>query len=286
MIFYCSTRFDLIHFYFQRNPRVPCPSIPEIDFSHWREEATQCRVNGIVIGQGNSRKISPCTSCTCTKEGVRYISDIQIKDFFSRFISCFQAQCQSLKINNCPQLIFEFGADAVRRDNICKTQCSFALNSPGNGLNFDPSSDTLQAPSLRPFGQPNPRGQQPQQNPTPTTPINQPTNNGNINLGGGGPINPNRPLRPQPPVSQSLNAPSPPNAFGAAIFNNRVPAQPPSALPVPPGPPRPPLRIPNPPGPVAFNPGSRPPQPNPGRQPRPLFNFLPRLPNLSELFGL
>eukprot|EP00095_Tigriopus_kingsejongensis_P003939 maker-scaffold473_size162088-snap-gene-0.25 protein:Tk03939 transcript:maker-scaffold473_size162088-snap-gene-0.25-mRNA-1 annotation:"hypothetical protein DAPPUDRAFT_42141" len=107
------------------NPRVPCPSVPDIDFSHWREEATQCRVNGVVINLGLSRKISPCTSCTCTKEG---------------------AQCQSLKINNCPQLIFEFGDEAVRRDNICKTQCSFALNSPGNG--FETNSDTLQAPSL------------------------------------------------------------------------------------------------------------------------------------------
>ena len=28
------------------------------------------------------------------------------------------------------------------------------------------------------------------------------------------------------------------------------------------------------------------PQVNPTRQPRPLFHFLPRLPNFSELFGL
>ena len=65
----------------------------------------------------------------------------------------FQAQCQSLKINNCRQLIEEFGDEAVRRDNICKTQCSFALNSLGNGgqhpddilITLD-TSDTLQAP--------------------------------------------------------------------------------------------------------------------------------------------
>ena len=43
--------------------------------------------------------------------------------------------------------LFEFGEEAVRRDNICKTQCSFALNAPsGNSLLFDPSSDQLQAP--------------------------------------------------------------------------------------------------------------------------------------------
>ena len=53
-----------------RNPRVPCRSLPDIDLSHWREEVTQCRVNGLDISLGSSRKISPCTSCTCTKEGV------------------------------------------------------------------------------------------------------------------------------------------------------------------------------------------------------------------------
>jgi hypothetical protein len=31
---------------------------------------TQCRVNGLDIILGSSKKISPCTSCTCTKEGV------------------------------------------------------------------------------------------------------------------------------------------------------------------------------------------------------------------------
>lgn len=65
---------SLFIFNLYRNPRVPCPSIPDIDFSHWREEATQCRVNGVEISLGLSRKISPCTSCTCTKEGVSSIS--------------------------------------------------------------------------------------------------------------------------------------------------------------------------------------------------------------------
>jgi hypothetical protein len=59
----------------------------------------------------------------------------------------FQAQCQSLKINNCPHLVAEFGEEAVRRDNICKTQCSFVLDAPiGTDPNFFLESDTLQAP--------------------------------------------------------------------------------------------------------------------------------------------
>ena len=56
---------------FSRNPRAPCHDSPDIDVSHWKEEVTQCRVNGLDIVLGSSRKISPCTSCTCTKEGVR-----------------------------------------------------------------------------------------------------------------------------------------------------------------------------------------------------------------------
>ena len=63
-----------------------------------------------------------------------------------------------MKINNCPQLINEFGYEAVSRDNICKTQCSFvlnALNPEGTATgqarphqNFFIESDTLQAPGF------------------------------------------------------------------------------------------------------------------------------------------
>ncbi len=51
-----------------------------------------------------------------------------------------QAECQSLRVNNCRQLIAEVGVEAVRRDNICKTQCSFAFSSPA-------ASDPSLAPS-------------------------------------------------------------------------------------------------------------------------------------------
>ena len=55
---------------FYRNPRAHCHESPDIDLTHWKEEVTHCRVNGLDIVLGSSRKISPCTSCTCTKEGV------------------------------------------------------------------------------------------------------------------------------------------------------------------------------------------------------------------------
>lgn len=65
----------------RRNPRVPCRSLPDLDLSHWKEEVTQCRVNGLDIALGSSRKISPCTSCTCTKEGVREDFDLIMPSF-------------------------------------------------------------------------------------------------------------------------------------------------------------------------------------------------------------
>ena len=68
---------DFLLFYFS-NPRVPCHSLPYLDLSHWREKVTQCRVNGLDIELGSSKKISPCTSCTCTKEGVIF-SDTFLK---------------------------------------------------------------------------------------------------------------------------------------------------------------------------------------------------------------
>jgi hypothetical protein len=58
---------------FNRNPRAHCHDSPDLDLNHWKEEVTQCRVNGLDIVLGSSRKISPCTSCTCTKEGVSTI---------------------------------------------------------------------------------------------------------------------------------------------------------------------------------------------------------------------
>ncbi len=198
-------------------------------------------------------------------------------------MSCFQAQCQSLKINNCPQLISEFGLDAVRRDNICKTQCSFVLNAldPENGGNGRPhhqnfflASDTLEAPGF--FGD---------------------IGGGN----GGDPIGGPLPPPASTSVPQPQLAPRPPfRGPTTAIGSLGRPGAPP---PIPPGPPPPP-RAPRPPpspqivppppvptgaGPSPSTANGRPTsgsQINPTRQPRPLFNFIPRLPNFSELFGV
>ena len=113
--------------------------------------------------------------------------------FFACILFCLQAHCQSLKINNCPQLISEFGYEAVSRDNICKTQCSFVLNAldPAGGAggvprpNFFIESDTLQAPGF--FGninvQINDNGNNPRVNPDnlPESNLKQSTGSNNNN---------------------------------------------------------------------------------------------------------
>jgi hypothetical protein len=65
------------------NPRVPCDALPGINIDHWKERVS-CSVGGINIETGEAHRVSPCTMCTCTKEG---------------------PICQSLKIDNCLHLV-------------------------------------------------------------------------------------------------------------------------------------------------------------------------------------
>jgi hypothetical protein len=175
----------------------------------------------------------------------------------------------------------------VSRDNICKTQCSFVLNSldpdnvGGHGQqrphqNFFIESDTLQAPGF--FGdifqqQQQHQQQQQQQQPDPTvggpasTVIPRPFRGPTTALGGlvrppippkAPPLPPGPPRAPRPPIAHNGN----PALNGGQIL------------------PPPPLLI------GAVNSQGQIPQVTPSRQPRPLFNFIPRLPNFSELFGI
>ena len=62
--------FDLPHNFL--NPRVPCRSLPQLDLNPWRDQQTtsSCTVLSKTIALGASSLVSPCTSCTCTVEGV------------------------------------------------------------------------------------------------------------------------------------------------------------------------------------------------------------------------
>lgn len=91
------------------NPRVPCNSQPGIDLSAWRESTGSpgCFIADRHIGVGDSAFPSPCTSCVCASDG---------------------AQCASLRITDCSQLVREWSRDAILRDDICTAQCGFLLH--------------------------------------------------------------------------------------------------------------------------------------------------------------
>lgn len=89
------------------NPRVPCSALPAINLDLWKERVS-CNVGGTGIEIGDAKRISPCTMCTCTKEG---------------------PVCQSLKIENCFHLAQAFSPDAILKDHVCKVQCAFAFRA-------------------------------------------------------------------------------------------------------------------------------------------------------------
>ena len=73
------------------NPRVPCSALPAINLDLWKERVS-CTVGNVGIEIGDAKRISPCTMCTCTKEG---------------------PVCQSLKIENCFHLAQAFSPEAI-----------------------------------------------------------------------------------------------------------------------------------------------------------------------------
>ncbi|XP_021931926.1 peroxidasin homolog [Zootermopsis nevadensis] len=88
------------------NPRVPCHSLPHIDLTVWKETPQGCQIGGRSVAVGDSGFPTPCTSCICTVDG---------------------AQCASLRITDCGQLLREASRDAIQRDDVCTAQCGFLL---------------------------------------------------------------------------------------------------------------------------------------------------------------
>lgn len=109
-----------------RNPRLSCHSLPSIDLSAWRESSHGCQIGGRHVQVGGSGLPSPCTSCICTVEG---------------------AQCASLRVTDCTQLLREASREAILRDDICMAQCGGLVvgssNTRGRSL---PPLDLLPPP--------------------------------------------------------------------------------------------------------------------------------------------
>ena len=72
------------------------------------QERVACNVGGQNINTGDAKRVSPCTMCTCTKEG---------------------PLCQSLKVENCFHLAQSFTRSAILDDHVCKVQCAFAFRA-------------------------------------------------------------------------------------------------------------------------------------------------------------
>ncbi|EFA09156.2 hypothetical protein TcasGA2_TC005493 [Tribolium castaneum] len=101
------------------NPRVPCDSLPKLDFGAWRESVgSGCVIGDRMVEVGQSAFPTPCTSCICTQEG---------------------GQCASLRVTDCSQLLREWPKEVVLRDDVCSAQCGFLLRNEGPqpGLNTD-----------------------------------------------------------------------------------------------------------------------------------------------------
>ncbi|KAG7302968.1 hypothetical protein JYU34_012963 [Plutella xylostella] len=111
------------------NPRVPCSSLPKLDLSAWRESSAQgCLIAGRNVAVGDSAFPSPCTSCICTAEG---------------------AQCASLRITDCAQLLREWPREAVLRDDVCTAQCGAAAPDRPRQARRPPLN--FKFPDLSPF---------------------------------------------------------------------------------------------------------------------------------------
>ena len=60
------------------NPRVPCGSMPHMDFSAWKETRHGCQIGGRNVAIGESGFPSPCTSCVCSNEGVSSLYSVYL----------------------------------------------------------------------------------------------------------------------------------------------------------------------------------------------------------------
>ncbi|XP_055327659.1 uncharacterized protein LOC129580922 [Paramacrobiotus metropolitanus] len=92
--------FDLSDPYI--NPIVACEQISGLNLNLWAD-VPACNVSGVMLAKGRSQRVTPCSSCTCTSEGLF---------------------CQSMLIKNCRSLLLTFPVNDILSDSVCKTQCA------------------------------------------------------------------------------------------------------------------------------------------------------------------
>lgn len=111
--------------------------MPQIDLSAWRENVQGCQIGNRHVRVGESAFPSPCTSCVCSTEGVSLKLLFCFTAFFNFKISkiCFKAQCASLRITDCGQLIRQWPKEAILRDEVCNSQCGIYLTGQNGNFN-------------------------------------------------------------------------------------------------------------------------------------------------------
>lgn len=88
---------------------MACSSLPALDLSVWRENQKWCLVNKVKLELGQSKRVNPCKSCTCTIEG---------------------PVCRTARIN-CLQVMRQASSvSSIMADKSCLVQCAWALDMP------------------------------------------------------------------------------------------------------------------------------------------------------------
>jgi hypothetical protein len=65
-------------------------------------------------------------------------------------VNCLQAQCASLRITNCAQLLREASRDTILRDDVCTAQCGFLLQDDSSVPSGQDSLDIVFTTTLPP----------------------------------------------------------------------------------------------------------------------------------------
>ncbi|CAI4231916.1 unnamed protein product [Auanema sp. JU1783] len=85
-----------------QNAPMPCASLSDTDLSPWADRKF-CIIDERVINLGRTKRITPCVSCTCTIEG---------------------AECHSMTIENCNDLVQSYTKSDLLKDPVCLVQCA------------------------------------------------------------------------------------------------------------------------------------------------------------------
>ncbi|GAU93878.1 hypothetical protein RvY_05745 [Ramazzottius varieornatus] len=97
-----------------QNSHIPCDDIPGLDVTPW-QQVTACTMAGSTFQVGETKRISPCKTCTCTTNG---------------------PDCRSLNMRSCADLEQDFSREEILADDVCKVQCIKEFSDSTDSDNF------------------------------------------------------------------------------------------------------------------------------------------------------